>query len=93
MTANIVFVLRVFGPGLGRFARAGFLFSRYGLRLCDVFRALPDQGFRAKTSGARTPRRMVRTYSRHRPQVKEKQAEKPPKWKDLAAEAAMASGE
>jgi hypothetical protein len=31
MTANIVFVLRVFGPGLGLFARAGFLFSRYGL--------------------------------------------------------------
>jgi hypothetical protein len=79
MTANIIKILRVFGPGLGLFARAGFLFSRYGLLSRASEKRIPQ-----KTSGARPPRRMVRTYSRPRPQVKENEAKKPTKAKDLA---------
>jgi len=85
MTANIVFVLRVFGPGLGRFARVGFLFSRYGLVLRAFQKRIPRKNKRREN-----PRAGGRTYSRPRPQVKEKEAKKEPKTLILAEKSRIA---
>src|SRR5262249_51768333 len=71
MTANIVFVLRVFGPGLGHIARAGFLFSRYGFRrMSYVFRALPKREFAQKQAAREPPRRMAGLIAANSPKTR-----------------------
>jgi hypothetical protein len=80
----------VFDPGLG-LIRAGFLFSRYGLRFSHDWGAIPQ--FRAKISGARNPAPNAQTYSGRMRRVKAKQAENRPERTDLAEKGRMASGE